>query len=296
MIDDTLAIEVIDRRLLRYTTPATEDRPPHVRSASGIAVHRGALYVVQDDTSFIAVVTGDAVDAIEIPYAPGGRRRFEKVLGNKLDKLDLEACVSLDDALVAFGSGSLAGVREHIVIAGAAVTIVDAGALYTQLRGAIGALNVEGAVIVRDELWLCHRGNCGPHDPGPAVIRIELAAFRAYLAGGGVPALQVDRYDLESIDGVRLGFTDATAWSDRVFVLLAAEASPNAIDDGHVVAAQIGVIDGDRIRSAPLVIAGASPKAEGIAFESPGVAWITVDPDDTEAPAPLYKVRLVGPW
>jgi hypothetical protein len=300
ILDDRLALEVGPTRPLVYTTPAVEDRPPHVRSASGITVHAGALYVIQDDTSFVAVVDGDTVGAIAIPYAPEGRRRFEKALGNKLAKLDLEACVVLDGELLAFGSGSLAVVRERIVrIRGARVELVEASALYERMWLAVGyALNLEGAAIVGDELWLFHRGNVGPSDPGPAVVRIALAAMREFLAGGRAPALAVDRYDLGSIDGVRLGFTDATTARDgRVFVLLAAEASRDAIEDGGVLAARVGVIDGGTIRCAPLVIDGRSPKAEGIAFTSdPMTVWITIDPDDVHVPAPLCKVRLIGPW
>jgi hypothetical protein len=80
---------------LRYTRPAAavEDRPDHVRAASGIAVLDDTLFVIQDDASFIAVVTGDEVDAIALPPGPNNRRRFEKALGNKLDKLDFEACL-----------------------------------------------------------------------------------------------------------------------------------------------------------------------------------------------------------
>jgi hypothetical protein len=302
VIDPGLALELIEQRALVYTTPGLDDRPPHVRSASGICVHAGALYIVQDDTSFVAIVEGDRVDALAIPYAPGGRRRFERALGNKLDKLDLEACVVLDGEVVAFGSGSLPVVREHVVrIAGTRVAITCASALYERMREAVGgALNIEGAAVVHDELWLCHRGNCGPHDPGPCVIRMALADARAYLAGGGVPALALDRYDLGEIDGVRLGFTDATAFGDRVLVLIAAEASANAIDDGSVLAAQVGVIDLDRgdrrVRCAPLVIGDRVPKVEGIALASPDTAWLVIDPDDTDVPAPLCKVRLVGSW
>ena len=80
------------------------------------------------------------------------------------------------------------------------------------------------------------------------------------------------RFDLGSVagsaGGVRLGFTDAVAVGSRVFYLAAAEDSANAIDDGGVLASQLGVIEGDRVRASPLT--ESLGKAEGLAF----------DPDD----------------
>jgi hypothetical protein len=151
---------------------------------------------------------------------------------------------------------------------------------------------------VRDELWLFHRGNTGKHDPGPAIVRVSLAAFRAYLDGAAAPSIiAVDRYDLGTIDGVRLGFTDATAFDDRVFVICAAEASRDAIADGTVLGSRLGVIEGDAVRCAPLIGRDGGPiKAEGLAFTARDTAWITEDPDDPDVPAPLYGVELLGPW
>ena len=106
------------------------------------------------------------------------------------------------------------------------------------------------------------------------------------------------RFDLGEVGGVRLGFTDALGAGDRVFYLAAAEASPNAIDDGAVLACQLGVIDGERVRAAALVHGGAPLKAEGLALDpqDPRRAWIAIDRDDVDQPARLYEVQLVGPW
>jgi hypothetical protein len=63
-----------------------------VRAASGVVRIGGDLYIVQDDASFFAVRRADgSVSAIDLPAGPGGRRRFEVALGNKMDKLDLES-------------------------------------------------------------------------------------------------------------------------------------------------------------------------------------------------------------
>nr|MBA2538488.1 hypothetical protein [Deltaproteobacteria bacterium] len=299
-LDPDLRVRVIGVRALHYTTAADpdEDRPSHVRAASGLAFSRWRLVVIQDDTAFIATVGPEEVAAIALPV--DGRRRFEVALGNKQDKLDLEACVAVGEDVWAFGSGS-SDRRERIVVIGDTTQIVDASALYRKIHDELGgAINLEGAASVGEELWLFHRGNTGPDDPGPAAIRFDRAAMTKWLQGiGPVPSIIASTpFDLGTIGGVRLGFTDAVAVGSRAFYLAAAEASPNAIDDGVVTGSQLGVIDGNVVRAAPLEYEGTPLKAEGIAFDpsNPRHAWISVDPDDVDRPAQLFEVELVGRW
>jgi hypothetical protein len=303
-LDPALGVRVAATRTLRYDRPAEphDDRPAHVRAASGLALHGGRLAIVQDDASFLAILTDDGVSAIKLPRGRDGRRRFEVALGNKLDKLDLESCVAIDDELWAFGSGSLP-VRDQIcVVRHGVVRVREAAPLYARIREAVGgALNLEGAARVGDQLWLFHRGNTGPADPGAAIVKLDLGELRAWLAAEArMPGiLEVVAYDLGAIGGERLGFTDAVANGDRVFYLATAEASPDAIEDGAVLGSQLGVIAGGLVRAASLVDAtGAPVKAEGLALDPdrPRHAWIALDPDDPERPATLLDVELTGPW
>jgi len=315
--DPALGVRVIGMRELRYDVAAVlgDDQPAHVRAASGLAMIGGRLAVIQDDCAFIAFV-GDQVSALPLPRGPGGRRRFEERIGNKGDKLDLEACVvvkgELGDELWAFGSGSTP-LREKIAVVGFTMRLHDGGPLYRRLREELSgpsaaesfrvppAVNVEGACVVGKELWLFHRGNTSVHDPGPAVFRIPQRPFARWLASSAAMP-EVDAtimFDLGSAGGSRLGFTDAVAVGARVFYLAAAEASPNAIDDGAVLGSQLGVIEEEgSVRAAPLAIDGAPVKAEGLAFDpkDPHHAWISIDPDDVDQPARLYEIELVGPW
>jgi hypothetical protein len=280
----------------------------------------GRLVVIQDDCAFIGFVS-DQVTAMPLPRGPGGRRRFEDAIGNKADKLDLEACVvvpgdrtgegQLGDELWAFGSGSTP-MREKILVYGFSTRLHDAGPLYRKLREELAApssnesfrvaqtVNIEGAALVGKELWLFHRGNTGPHDPGPVVFRLSRVAVQKWIASeGATPDIDAAvGYDLGLVDGHRVGFTDAVGVGARVFFLAAAEASSNAIDDGRVLASQIGVIDGDAVRMTTLEIDGVPVKAEGLAFDpaNPRRAWLSIDPDDIAKPAKLYEIELVGPW
>ena len=90
---------------------------------------------------------------------------FDDTLGNKRDKLDLEACVTLADGrLVAFGSGSTPE-REQLVVwdGREPPSMVEASSLYRDLRAAVvrdaARLNIEGAVVRGARLELFHRGN-----------------------------------------------------------------------------------------------------------------------------------------
>ncbi len=303
-IDPELAVRVHAMRALRYdrAAEATDDRPDHVRAASGLAMHGGRLVVIQDDASFFAVVTADGVSAIKLPRGLDGRRRFEVRIGNKLDKLDLESCVAVDDELWAFGSGSLP-IRDKICrVQHGVPRVVDAAPFYGRMREALGSgINLEGVARLGEQLWLFHRGNTGGIDVGPAILKVSLGAMRAWLDGrAALPAIdEIEGFDLGEIDGQRLGFTDAVAYGERVLYLATAEATSNAIDDGRVLGSHLGVIGRDGIRAAPLLGPDGAPvKAEGLALDPAhsGRGWIALDPDDPDQPASLLEIELVGPW
>ena len=232
------------------------------------AQHRGSRrsaigsIVVQDDAGFLIAIVDPAlnyhVTAIAMPFGPNRRRRFEVALGNKLDKIDLEACVAVGDEVWAFGSGSLP-VREKLVRVvrnqGDQANVVDAAPFYAALRGAIGALNLEGVAG-----WTTSSGSVVAGTP-VQTIQVRRSRESAppmcerFSTVRPPTLLAIDRFDLGSIDGARLGFTDASARAglERVFYVAAAEASPDAIDNGEVLGSQFGVIDGETVRAAPLV-------------------------------------------
>ena len=296
-LHESLAVRVLSSRALVYTNviDESEDRPPHVRAASAIAARGDELFVVQDDAGFIARVRGETITAIPLPRGPGGRRRFEVSLGNKLDKLDLESAVIVGDELWAFGSGTIP-IREHVVRMSfdGRVQITHEAALYARLRAAVGgAINIEGVTHAGGEFVFFHRGNTSASD-APAIVYLRGAART--LRGPAEPSLatsgdRAERVDLGRVDGIAIGFTDACAVGDVIVFIAAAESSPNAIDDGRVLASVLGVIDREGVRTTPLELAG---KPEGLALRDEHHAWITVDPDDPDVPTTLYEVAIDG--
>lgn len=290
------------------------------------------LLVAQDDAAFLALVTVDAhgrpvdVEPLTLPAGPGGARQFDDApggRGNKKHKLDLEALVCLADdrgpIAVALGSGS-GPARERAVLVRldqepAEVRVVEVPALYAALRAHPllltnnAELNLEGAALVRGAaaerminhavVRLFQRGNGrGGVD---ATFDLDARALLAHLEGSGPlpPFLAARRWDLGTVSTnegarVRLTFTDACTWRGRVYVVAAAEASPNAWDDGEVVGAAFGVLDEDGARLLPILDEQGAPfvgKPEGLALDDDGEqGFIILDPDDPAAPAELCTI------
>ena len=92
-----------------------------------------------------------------------------------------------------------------------------------------------------------------------------------------------------------LAVTDAVALPDgRVLVSAAAEDTPNAVDDGPVVAVALALLDGPRVAAvAPL--SGEPHKVEGLAVLSAApdlVLVAVVDADDPDAPSLLLDLTV----
>lgn len=323
--DPSLRATLVSRRPLFYDAgrDAALDRPAHVRAGSAMAWLPGPdaaprLVIAQDDTSFLALLdaTLSRVDALTLDHADDGARQFDARRGNKTRKLDLEACcvvrAGARELLLAWGSGSLP-IRERIVVLEAgssAPRIVDASALYAGLRArgdfAGSELNVEGAVALGDRVRLFQRGNGaarGSLGPIDATCDLDLARLLAWLddARATPPAPEsVVRWELGAIRGVRLTFTDACAGEGGIAFLAAAEASPDAIEDGEVVGVALGWIDERDARWTAIREPDGTPflgKAEGLAW-APGSArsraLLVIDRDDPDAPSELCEVAIAG--
>jgi hypothetical protein len=306
----TTPIATIDECVsLRYRDGARphEDRPAHVRAGSGLARLAGGTAVIQDDAGFIALVGRDGVGGIALPRGPGGRRLFSDDLGNKRHKLDLEACVSMDARVVAFGSGSTPA-RETVVLASSdgAVEVRDGGALYDaarrrpELAGTV--LNIEGALIRDGSLLWFQRGN-GAASERPVNAIIELAEFEGWLRGEAVApvAHRVRIVDLGRIDSVPLSFTDATVFQGQTLFVAVAEASPDVARDGRVAGLRLGRLGSDEVELAMVLERDgrhSRRKLEGILPhpERPSSLLAVTDADDAEQPAELCEVEVPREW
>jgi hypothetical protein len=280
--DPALSARIVRELEMTYADGPSDadDRPPHVRAASGLVAFKEYLAVIQDDANWLALIDeDDRVHALPLPPGPeSGSRIFSKRRGNRNEKFDLEACIVVpgrDGAeLIGFGSGSHRG-REWIlrvhegedmdaVLSGEArhalleidlkAEFLDAAWFYNALRATLefagAGLNIEGAVLIDDDtIRLFQRGNARPQGEQEAVDAsgdISWRALAAHLADpAGVPppsVRNIHRYDLGALDGVRLTFSDVEHLGDGR-ILYSASAEDPASD--AIVGSALGVIEPD---------------------------------------------------
>lgn len=307
----SLVARIVASQPLRFDLP---NHPP-VRAASGLRRFGDALVIVQDDAHALARL----VDGLVSPVAFGTGAPLDVV--PKPVKPDLEACVVIGDGedarFVAFGSGSTSA-RERAVVLDrrGGVRIRDGAALYATLRERTdfsgSELNVEGAIVVGDDVLLLQRGNGAPRgtlQPIDATLAVSTRELLAWLDGGALPTLgAAHTYELGVERNVRFGFTDATSWptsfdpSHPSFVYVAcAEDSPDTYADGVTVGARLGLVRGDAVVDAPILDAGGHPttaKIEGLELlHAEEDAWTfaaVTDPDDATLAATYLELVVTG--
>ena len=283
-----------------------EDAPAWVRATSALVAWRDGWVVVQDDAAWLARLDAafESAAGIALPAGADGRRVFESRLGNKHHKADTEAAFVWQGVLYALGSGSAPGRDRWFaldpdggVTAGAWPAGYDALAGFTPFAGRW--LNLEGACVVGETLWLANRGNGGGQQGAGAVdalLAVDAAAWVAAMRASEVPP--TPRVCLAfppiSVDGVRRTITDVAQGPGGLWTLWSAEDSPNAVDDGAVCGSWLGAPCGETWRLHALVDAAGEPlpiKAEGLAIVGER-AYIVTDADDVDAASAWLDVAL----
>jgi hypothetical protein len=150
---------------------------------------------------------------------------------------------------------------------------------------------------------LFHRGNlaAGGHSASADVGLEDLvAAVLGRSAAGSMTVSRPQVYDLGEVEGVGLAVTDAIALPDgRLLLSAAAEDSPNAVDDGPVVATALVLVDGAEVLAVAPVpeVDGHVHKVEGLALRAVRGDEVhllaVVDDDDPEAPSAELTLRVV---
>ena len=309
-------------RLLRELTVDARRHPrgqAHLSAASGLVCAVGRAYVIADDEHHLAVFTGldepgtlHRITEGDLPRQKAARKRR---------KPDLESLMWLPAgllgpgrgaALLALGSGSteqrdrgwLVPVGDDGELQVEAARSVDLAPLYDPLRERLGEINIEGALLLDDELVLLHRGGSGRRGAN-AIARYAAAQWRPLWLGeadgGPIAARALKLCPLGDIAGVGLGFTDGTALPAGVagggFLFTAvAEASADSVADGACVGSVIGHIDAELRLRWMRPLAG-SPKVEGLALHVAGGATdlcLVTDADDPAQASDLLHARLSG--
>ncbi|KQV48336.1 hypothetical protein ASC95_20535 [Pelomonas sp. Root1217] len=302
---------MLDVEVVRTLSMETGSGAGHLSAASGLVRVGQRLYVVADDELQLAVfgLVGDAPGSLrrlfdgELPAAHKARKKA---------KPDLEALAQLppcqswpQGALLVLGSGSRPQRQRAALLAcdevgdlRGAVRELDLSALYAPLHVQHEHLNIEGAFVGGGRFCLLQRGNAT--NAANVLITFDWLAVQAWLSGTAPAPEPVSSapYDLGSIDGVPLCFTDGAALPDGRWVFCAAaEATDDNYADGPCRGSAVGVVAADGQLRAVLPLS-LRCKAEGIAATvENGVLQLLLvtDPDDRAAPALLLSANLALP-
>ncbi|AYC31077.1 hypothetical protein D3880_01155 [Pseudomonas cavernae] len=259
-------------------------------AASALVCQGDSLWLVADDALVLQRYSLSGAPREEIVLLVGELPR--EAAERKAYKADFEALLQLsDDALLALGSGSTARRRRGCLIQAGQVRRVDLSPLYLELEQHFAELNVEGALVLGEQLLLAQRGNGATAQN--ALVFLDLPQVLTDLAAGQLSAAALRRIlplALGALDGVPLGLTDlALDPQGRLYFSAAAEASASTYLDGACAGSLLGRLDQDfriawRARLAP------SAKIEGLAFQADGRLLLVADADDPQRPAPLFAL------
>ena len=287
---------------LHLEAPPAPGRPRHLAAGSGLIVRDDHLWVVSDEELGLATFHPERLDAgrmhrlddEELPHEPDDR---------KAAKPDLEALCELParpewprGALLTVGSGATERRRRGWICRPSADGTVEQSievslhALYDALDEELADLNVEGAAVAGDRLWLAQRGNGEEGDNVLIALDLE-ATLRGLIADRAVPAepIEMVTYDLGDADGVALTFSDlAPLPGGRLGYAAAAEAGGSTYHDGETTGAAIGsLVPGGPLREPPRPTT-CPHKIEGMALRSDGTLLLVADPDDPDRPSPVF--------
>ena len=290
---------------LYLETPPAPGRPRHLTAGSGLIERDGHLWVVSDEELGLATFRPGALDAgrmhpltdEELPHAPDER---------KAAKPDLEALCQLPPgpewprgALLTIGSGATAQRRRGWVCLPNPDGTVDQTieislhALYEALDKELPDLNVEGAAVLGDRLWLAQRGNGEQGDN--VLIEFDLeVTMRGIAAERVVPPepLSMTSYDLGESGGVALTFSDLMPLpSGRLAYAAASEAGGSTYHDGETTGAALGSVVPGRPLDAPPQPTTEPHKIEGMSLRDDGSLLLVSDPDDPDRASPVFLAR-----
>lgn len=301
------ALELTRLRDLELREAPDEGMPAHVASASGVVRRGDFVYVIGDDLLQIAVfeVAGGGPGSI--------RRVFSGDLSDdaclrKREKPDLEGLTTLPPVqgepaggLLGLGSGSNphrdGGFFWSFAADGSLAgepRIIELHPVYEAMRHELhDQVNIEGAAVVANRLWLFHRGNEG--EAPNAVAEIELTDLSRTLGEDLVVDADELRslrtYELGELDGVPTCFSDATPLVDD---LVCFTASAEGEEDGDIRGSVVGTIDAagevHRLRRID-----PNWKVEGVhaAVDTGVIDFLFVcDQDDPNTPSPLLSATM----
>jgi hypothetical protein len=307
--EDLPPLELRELRTLDLDAPSSPGGRAHVAAASGVVRRAEYVYVVGDDELHLAVFDATSGDPGQLHRALPGELPSDPE-ERKKHKADLEAITTLPPfeghphgALLGLGSGSTPkrdrgfawGLGADGGLDGEPVEL-DLHPLYELLRGDLEELNVEGAAVMGDELWLLQRGNT--EQGANLVVALSAAEVIESLSRDRTLAAEELRrvlaFDLGELEDCPLTFSDACALAGELLVFTASAEDTEGSGDGAILGSVVGTIDGaGEVRRLRTI--DRKYKVEGVhAFLDNGVISMTFvcDQDDPDVPSPLLSTTM----
>lgn len=237
-MNDSMQINIKEKMLLSQ-----------IPSASGVEYLNEKFWIIGDDSPWLFEL--DKKLNLQNRYAIFSQNKLLNNILPKKDKPDFEAITSIvwdgDSALFIFGSGSKSPERDKGVLVKIKKNLksnkYDLSKFYKLLRQKVklseDEFNIEAAVIYAENLILFNRGK-------NKIILLRVSDFKDYITGIN-EKIKIKSFsiDLPEINGVRAGFSGATAdlKNKRIVFTASVENTSNWIDDGERMGSFIGLID-----------------------------------------------------
>lgn len=218
-----------------------------IPSASGIELTDAGIFVIGDNSPWLYLLTEDLEIKDKFQLLP--ERKAPDSIFEKVIKPDFEAICKVDGTgqrLFIFGSGSKSPERDVLVEVdlskGFSSREYSLEKFYDKLKSSANLtaaqLNIEGAEIVGDQLYLLNRGR-------NLILKYSLSEFTDHLKNeDSVPEPEVFDFELPKIKGIEAGFSGVSYVPGAEALLFTAtvEDTSNWIDDGEVLGSFLGLI------------------------------------------------------
>ncbi|RYD59049.1 MAG: hypothetical protein EOP56_02120 [Sphingobacteriales bacterium] len=218
-------------------------------SGSGMVVAGSNAWIICDDATglYSLSLAGDQYHKIAFPQYDTTVYRIPKPV-----KPDFESAamgqVNGKDHILAFGSGSLSPHRDSLLLfdpSSEHIRFVSLEPFYNALRQRAqldsGELNIEGAVITKDHLYLLNRGR-------NLLFSVSWPQFKKHIEGASeLPAFTIHKVALPVSSGLQAGFAGACSLDDNNILFSASlEDTRNSIADGAIYGSYIGILGIDK--------------------------------------------------
>lgn len=218
-----------------------------VPSGSGIEIIGNSIYITGDDSPFLFELdTGyKLISKLLLLDEFINSERIAKPV-----KPDFESSATdKDNNIYLFGSGGISPQREKLLQIDArdkSIKKYTLTSFYRQIsedqKLDSAELNIEAAVIVKDELFLFNRGN-------NFIIKCVFPDFINSISKGNKIDYKIYHFNLPEINGIQAGFSGATfiSGTNDIVFCSSVENTSNWILDGDIYGSFIGILDAEKM-------------------------------------------------